>query len=682
MADINKTVALIFEAQDRASSSLSSIEKSLSALISALQQANGSKLDEALRQASAEAQIASDKIKQLEGRIKELEDGSNKARSTFDGVTGALKALAGSLVAKEFIEANVAFERFEKAMTLLKGSTQAANEEFAYIQGLANTLGLNVRSAADAYVQLTAATRGTALEGQATRDIFEAVSKAMSSLGRSSSETQGALLAIQQIVSKGTVSMEELRGQLGERLPGAFQLAASAMGLTTQELDKLVSSGNLTAEEFLPKFAEALRKTFGETEYVGGFEASLNRLKNAVDAAFQEVGKTGAFDALIKGIQIATAAVTGAIAIFTAFGQVVGNVLARFLEGDFRDGTFLADMDRILQEAAEKTRGARDAMLGLREETAKAGATAKAAGQDIYDGLDRGSVAAKDAKAEASKLDAQLKALGVDPKKVTQPIVDIGDAFAKLAANPAVRGETLTAGFEAALKKIKDVGDLNQVGEALAKAFTAGRLSSDEFKIATGQLAKAQDDLFKKLGMSNGSVKSQEDAMRKNAEATRKAEEEAKKWALEMEKLASNERIKTIEARVNLQIAQAQANAQIIVAAFGSINESVKSTGDNINSLFGQLKGADFFEKSKIEDQIYKENKRRDEAFKLQKELTTAQVKMMYAQIQAMERGDSLIKIDGAGLQPHLEAFMWEILKAIQVRVNREGLQMLLGMPA
>ena len=44
-----------------------------------------------------------------------------------------------------------------------------------------------------------------------------------------------------------------------------------------------------------------------------------------------------------------------------------------------------------------------------------------------------------------------------------------------------------------------------------------------------------------------------------------------------------------------------------------------------------------------------------------------------------MESGDALIKIDGAGLQPHLEAFMWEILRTIQTRVNRDGLAMLLG---
>ena len=80
-----------------------------------------------------------------------------------------------------------------------------------------------------------------------------------------------------------------------------------------------------------------------------------------------------------------------------------------------------------------------------------------------------------------------------------------------------------------------------------------------------------------------------------------------------------------------------------------------------------------------VEEQLRLENERRDEALQLQKELTQAQIDVMRAQIEAMQRGDALIQVDGAGLQPHLEAFMWEILKAVQVRVNSEGLALLLG---
>jgi hypothetical protein len=46
---------------------------------------------------------------------------------------------------------------------------------------------------------------------------------------------------------------------------------------------------------------------------------------------------------------------------------------------------------------------------------------------------------------------------------------------------------------------------------------------------------------------------------------------------------------------------------------------------------------------------------------------------------EALRNGGGLITIDGAGLQPHLEAFMFEILESIQVRVNAEGYNLLLG---
>ena len=81
-----------------------------------------------------------------------------------------------------------------------------------------------------------------------------AVSKAATTLGLSSSEADGALLAVSQMMSKGTVQAEELRGQLGERLPGAFQIAARAMGVSTSELGKMLEAGQVIAEDFLPQY--------------------------------------------------------------------------------------------------------------------------------------------------------------------------------------------------------------------------------------------------------------------------------------------------------------------------------------------------------------------------------------------------------------------------------------------
>ncbi len=146
-----------------------------------------------------------------------------------------------------------------------------------------------------------------------------------------------------------------------------------------------------------------------------------------------------------------------------------------------------------------------------------------------------------------------------------------------------------------------------------------------------------------------------------------------------MEKIASNERIKIIEANVQLNTAQLEEGTKRVQAAFESINSTVESSYNFVSDLFGLLEGARGSDYTLIRDQIEKENDRIDEQLQLQRELVNAQIENLRAQTQAMQAGDALIQVDGAGLQPHLEAFMWEILKAIQVRVNQQGLGLLLG---
>ena len=95
--------------------------------------------------------------------------------------------------------------------------------------------------------------------------------------------------------------------------------------------------------------------------------------------------------------------------------------------------------------------------------------------------------------------------------------------------------------------------------------------------------------------------------------------------------------------------------------------------------LVGELAGLDGLDKVKVWDIIEEEMKLRQQEFALQKDLVQQQIALMKAKVSAMQKGEALIKIEGDGLKPHLEAFMWEILRTIQTRVNADGLDMLLG---
>ena len=660
MADISKTVAIIFEGQNNTSAALASVESGIKGV-------------------GNEAGAATGKVNQLDDQVSKI--GGNSAR--IESLSNAFRALAAAVVVKEFIDANVELEKFERAMVLLKGSTEGAAPEFEYVRELSRRLGLELFTTADAYTSLTAATKGTLLQGQATRDIFEAVSIAMSSLGKSSADTQGALLAISQIVSKGNVSLEELRGQLGERLPGAFQLAANAMGMSTSELDKFVSSGNLTAEVFLPKFAAELKKTFGDVRDMEGFTASLNRMKNALDEAYITIGKSGAFDALTKGVQVATAAVSGAVAGFELLGKVIGIVTAAMVSGDFSMvGSSIA---KAMEDGANKKRDASNAMLGVKDATDKAAVSVDNVSDALSRKLAKGTGAAVDLEKATKDVDKALKELGIDPKKFEEPIANIIKAFTDLAKNPAVRGDELLSGLLVTLDKIEKGpaggANIKTVGAAIEEAFKRGALSADQYAAATNALQVKQSGLWDGMIKTTGSLQEQKKAHEEAAKAAEKQKDQAFTLRLELEKLYSNERIKTIEAKVKLDIAEFEYKAKIVESAFESINTSIDSTGKLLGDLWKLMDNPSmtFSDKWALEDQIEKENALREKSFELQKKLLEATIKEIELRTKAMQSGDALIKIDGAGLQPHLEAFMWEILRTIQTRVNADGLKLLLN---
>lgn len=240
---------------------------------------------------------ALDKLDQAGGKaasgVKGLKTASEGASQSMLALAsaGATAFIGSALVrgvaetTKAIYDASAAAQRFQTTLDFASGGRGA--QEIAYLRVVTKELGLQFNSTAQAYAGFQAAAKGTALEGQKARAVFESIAKASAVMGLSADQTSGVLLALQQMISKGTVQAEELRGQLGERLPGAFQIAAKAMGVTTAELGKMLERGEVVANDFLPKFAKALEENLG-----GAAEKAATRLDasvNRVDAAFTRI---------------------------------------------------------------------------------------------------------------------------------------------------------------------------------------------------------------------------------------------------------------------------------------------------------------------------------------------------------------------------------------------------------
>lgn len=212
----------------------------------------------------------------------------------YGAAGGALYATAQTAraVGAALFEASTNADRLRTSLNFATGNSA---KEMAYLDEMSNRLGLAFDATASAYASFAAATKGTALQGQGTRTVFEATAQAAAVMGLSADQASGALLAMQQMMAKGVVSAEEFRGQLGERLPIAMQAATKALGVTSAEFSKMLESGQIIAADFLPKFATAMQQLLGDSAAAAAqrLDASVNQMDNAWQRLKRTVGDSG-----------------------------------------------------------------------------------------------------------------------------------------------------------------------------------------------------------------------------------------------------------------------------------------------------------------------------------------------------------------------------------------------------
>jgi lambda family phage tail tape measure protein len=254
------------------------------------------------------------------------------------GLVAAYAGISGIISSVRSVnETGMAFQGLGTALETITGSSAGAREEMKFLEEQAERLGLNLLETAQSYMQIAAAAKGTELAGDGTRQIFTAIAEASTVLQLSVDQTNGALRAIGQIMSKGKVQAEELRGQLGERLYGAFQLAARGMGITTAELDKMLEQGQVIAEDFLPKFAAEIRKTFSDGVPAASMtaRAEMNRFNNSVLEIERTIAASGFLDGVTQGYRTLTATLEDPAVVDAAreLGQTLGSAIATAAEG-------------------------------------------------------------------------------------------------------------------------------------------------------------------------------------------------------------------------------------------------------------------------------------------------------------------------------------------------------------
>ena len=267
-------------------------------------------LDQKMKQASSGGGAGG-----LKGRLKGLAKGAGAiaAGGIFGGAEGAIGGAIGLKVGgpagaavgaaigaqvgmvrqqiSALAEYSAALGLQRKALRLVIGDTGQFNKSQKFLLDTSRKLAIPQDVITRQFTSLTASVVGAGQSVSDAEEVFKAIAAGIRGTGGNLEDMKAAMRATSQVFSKGKVSAEELRQQLGERLPGAFTLFADSMDKTPAELDKALEQGKVTLDDFM-KFAKTLFDRYGENAEIlaKGPEAAGDRLLTAISELKDNIG--------------------------------------------------------------------------------------------------------------------------------------------------------------------------------------------------------------------------------------------------------------------------------------------------------------------------------------------------------------------------------------------------------
>lgn len=265
--------------------------------------------------------------------IRTVRTGFSSLQANIVTLASAIGALDVSLSGFVSGVANVTRET-QRASTVMRNVSATAAEYAENMRWAADTArhyGVYVNDLVTSFAKFRGAAAASNLTIDEQRELFDNVTRATTAFGLSADQTNGVFLALTQVIGKGKVQAEELRGQLAERMPIAMTAMAKAAGTTVAGLEDLMKQGRLTAD-ILPEFGRALAEMTAGAQ-TDTLEASISRLRNAAQQFTDSLDLGGAMK---QAADTATAAIQTAAA---NIGNIIVAVIAIIAGAVARGGT-------------------------------------------------------------------------------------------------------------------------------------------------------------------------------------------------------------------------------------------------------------------------------------------------------------------------------------------------------
>lgn len=241
-----------------------------------------------IRRAQKEYDKYTDRVNKAKQATSNFANNSlGKAVAGFRNLLGAFGVVGGAYLIADFTKKifNLAktLDSLRFTMrTVIKDSDEMTRSQ-AFLADIAERYGQNIIILTNRFVKFRVAAEQSNVSFADTIKIFESFTAVSGVLGLKTDELQGIFLALEQMLSKGKVTTEELRRQLGERLPGAFGITAEVLGVTIEQLDSMLKKGEVLSAETLPKLADGVIAAMGleQVERIETLAAETERFSNS-----------------------------------------------------------------------------------------------------------------------------------------------------------------------------------------------------------------------------------------------------------------------------------------------------------------------------------------------------------------------------------------------------------------
>jgi tape measure domain-containing protein len=187
-------------------------------------------------------------------------------------------------------------QSFRNTLLSVTGSASAAADANEFILAAVEKYSIPLQSARDGFTKLFASMEPAGFAAGEIQNLFLGISKAAATYGLSADKVDRVNYAFAQMASKGQVMSEELKGQLGDVLPGAMGIFAEAAGFkgpdAIQKFGKALEDGVYKGgkmRELLRNVALGMNKEFGPGAEGAAktFQGAINRMQTATQKLYE-----------------------------------------------------------------------------------------------------------------------------------------------------------------------------------------------------------------------------------------------------------------------------------------------------------------------------------------------------------------------------------------------------------